>query len=188
MRKDIQTELENMEAFFLLSQKQENTQPFHVPDNYFQDVKERLIQVSEKRQQFQVPEGYFEQLNQKLVDKIDALEETQSPKRESKKVINLRPYLTVAASLAVLISAFFILNNNSSDTSIAYQDLYEEGSISAIELAYVTDDAESYVLESLFNDFDANKSAESVAPLYDDLDGQDLFEDLFNVDDLEEVS
>ncbi len=189
MKKEVQNELETMEAFYLLSNKQEQRQAFHVPNQYFIELKKQLIQIPNQKKQFQIPEGYFESLNQKVMDKVDALEQDHLEKETKSKIFDLRPYITIAASLALFVTAFYFLQQSKNSESYAdYQELYEDGSIDALELAFVTDDAETYVLESLFNDFDSPDSGDSSNSLFEDLEEDNLFDDLFEIDDLNEVS
>jgi len=186
MNKELQHELEHMEAFFLLTQMQKENQPFRVPNNYFQNKKDTLTQISAQKQQFKVPTDYFDQLNESVMQKVDALEEVSIPKKRSSVLIQLRPYLAVAASLALLFSVFFLLRKSNEDLTPAnaYQELYDDGSLSAFELAYVTDDAESYVFETLFDGYNSSYTEESIDLLFEDNKQLDVYDELFNTDDI----
>ncbi|MCH4822881.1 hypothetical protein ML462_06815 [Gramella lutea] len=109
-----------------------NHSPFKVPENYFENLEERMMQKfddsksllpSEKNSGFKVPDSYFENLEDKIL--------ARSAKKES-KVINLfkKEYLYYAAAVAAL---FIMMIGDVFKTRPEYTPGWDDLEISAME-------------------------------------------------------
>jgi len=182
MNEMIQHELENMEAYSLLALKQQAAQPFHVPKDYFATKKDSLFEITQKAHAFHIPDGYFENLSARVMSQIDEIESAQHTIKPKKRIA-LTPYISIAASILLLVATVFIIMKPSQENETASYSLLEDSdSFDALEIAYITDNTESFVLNAIYEDLsiDTADETELLDPLFDDLlYEEDEFDNLF---------
>lgn len=62
----------------------------------------------ESLKHYSIPEGYFSDLSGRIMERIGTLYQEES--RKSTLMLRFRPYLTVAASLFLLFSLYFVIS------------------------------------------------------------------------------
>ncbi len=118
------------------------------------DIKHTIPQ--EPGNPFRVPDGYFNNLRENVMDRIRA-EETPEIISHKKEKIHLRPYLSLAATISGLALIIYILLQSIVGSRVEENGLYD---LAILEKTGITNDeamlmeAYAYEEESAFSDWD----------------------------------
>ncbi len=111
----------------------------------------------EKKNPFKVPDNYFENLNERILGNI--LSETNR-KRKVVNVINLKPFLAIAASvvLIVVIGLSVLFNNTGPKQEVMLTkqktDYINELALENIDISYLEDEVSGLWSEPIFGDLE----------------------------------
>lgn len=137
-KEDIQKELKEIAP--LLAQGQNKDRAYQVPENYFTDLSGKNILAVAKEKEakvYDVPQDYFADLQNKVVARIDEdMVLSQSKKRKSGIIRNIRMLSGIAASLILLIYVSTNYTDLSSTPDYTYTEIesYIEQNIDKLEL------------------------------------------------------
>ena len=162
--------------------------PFRIPEGYFEDFNDRLMDtLSEEKLNipkeggFAVPENYFDSVHGKILTKTETGETKVIPLNSYKK------YYYAAASIAAVVLVIFSLNRNTQEAPT-----FEDLAVSDIENYFETNEydlsayeiAEVIPLDELeINDILANRFEEEQVLDYLDENIEDF--ETFNLEDNE---
>lgn len=149
MEKQLQIELENLEAYLLLSISREEM--YAAPAGYFNKKKNTLIGLMQESD-LSIPKNYFEQKKASL---LEIMEEDVPEKALPKaKTIPLKRWMSIAAAIAIFAVAFPVMKNSffqdettaqagNFQTILQGQTIFEED-----EVAFLTDSSSEYFYDS----------------------------------------
>ena len=160
----------------------EKHNPFMVPDGYFSSLENRILDNVDKRPilSMSTPEGYFDSLSDKVLDKIQLEEKT--------KIIPLykRRWLSIAASVVILLGAGYLLNTQSglsTENSEFVLDIEPEDA-----LEYLIENDNLYLSDLMTLDLneDDYSPTDPILTDFEDADIEELLNEL-DQEDLEEL-
>ena len=102
------------------------------------------------RNPFTVPEGYFEQLAQQVMDRIPAATQELKPAPKKAIIKQLRPWLYAAACICVGVFTAGVLFNSQNDNSKELQQMatLEQENINYYSDNYIDEEADYLMLDN----------------------------------------